>query len=357
MQHVLPLSIRDRLLAEAVARRELSERAVTSVKDLQKRGLSLEQALVGTGLISAQRLSELLSTASGLPSLTLTGENQSFPSGLDRETATAWQIVVQKKLGKSWQIGLTNPWDQDVRSAIEALAVEHGWSPEFCCVLPSVADRWLRVANETRRSSEALARYARALVERADQEARVKIVAEGQMAHPEESVVRAPIAWLPALHRRLARRLQGSSTHVRHHRSHHGSHIELQREQPVRSLQKDEEHPLHVWTDAVDRFFEEGKVVFVLDEQGDLLHHWPNVHVEIPTDEWRSGGRWVSEATSDSQEELFHLSLAGYPGTIRFQSLGELQAWEQAAEAAHVPYAACIGQATPHGIAWSVYSV
>jgi hypothetical protein len=352
-----PATIRERLLSEAVRRHELSSRAVVAVEDLLRHGLSFEQALVGTGLLSSQAFSSWMAEASQLPVLNPVGEERSLPAGLELETVLAWRIIVQKASGKRWVIGLTNPWDLDVRSALEALAVEHGWALDFAYVLPSVADTWLRSADEARRSSEALARYARSLVERVEKEKVLKLVTAAHVTHPRETVAQVPAPWFPALQLRLQRRLRGTPIRVTHEQLPRQSHIELRVEHPQPVLEKEVEHPVQEWTDAFQTFFDAGKTVFVLDERGDVLEKWQDAHVEHATGDWRSGKRWVASPDRERQEELFHLSLAGYPGTICFRSLRDLQDWERAADAAQVAYAACIGQRTNHGIAWSLYTV
>ncbi len=357
--HAVPVLVREHLLAEAVRRHEVSAQAVPVIEDLLRHELSFEQALVGTGLIPADRFADWLTEASGLPLLVPKIEEQVLPPGLECETVLAWRVIPQKVAPKHWRIGLTDPWDQDIRSALEALAVEQGWRLDFVYVVPSVADRWLRTLDESRSSSYALARYARSLVERVEREQALTLVSAGAVVHPRQKAITVPAAWMPALHMRLARRSSESGVHVRHHKQHHRhANIELTRSRQAEAAVSDEaEHPVRDWTDAFQTFFEQGKLVFVLDEQGDVLKHWPETHVSQATEDWRAGKRWIASSETGEREELFHLTLAGYPGTVCLRSVSELKDWERAADQAHVEYAACIGQSTPHGMAWSIYSV
>ncbi len=357
MHAVPPATIRDRLLSEAVRRREVSARAVTAIEDLLSHGLSFEQALVGTGLVSREVFLEWMTSATGLPLLTPSDERRDLPTGLEWDTVVAWQVVPQKTGKAEWTIGLTDPWNTDVRSALEALAVEQGWALVCAYVLPSEADRWVRRSEDARFAHRALRQYARSLVDRLDQEERLTIHQVGAVTPPGERTASVSPAWLPALHVRLKRRLHGAHAQVHHHRHHRHAHIQIQRAPMSPSHAPEEEHPIHTWTDTIQRFLDQGKVVFVLDEGGEALHPWSELHVAHETEEWRAGKRWMVAAQAADQEELFHLALAGYPGTVSFSSVQELGAWERAAEATHLEYAVCKGQPTPHGMAWSVYSV
>lgn len=354
-----PVTIRERLLSEAVRRRELAASALPAVRDLLAHGVSFEQALVGTGLISAETFGVWMANASGLPVLTSVHEERSFPPGLEAETVRAWCIVPQAQDKKRWTIGLTDPWDTDVRSALEALAVEHAWTVDFAYVPFSIADQWLREADDARRSADALARYARSLVERVERERVLKLVSSFHPTHPKESALRVPDAWFPALRLRLLRRASRGSFDVTHTRSSRASRIELRATKTQKHTLETEqaEHPVHDWTDALKLYLEEGKLVFVLDTQGVAADRWTEDHAPYETEAWRTTGRWVAPSDSSHQEALFHLALAGYPGTVCFRSAEDLRRWERAAEHAHVAYAACIGHPTDHGVAWSLYTV
>jgi hypothetical protein len=352
-----PVLIRERLLSEAVRRHELSARALPEIQDLLRQGLSFEQVLVGTGLITARTFLSWMQTACGLPILSPTGGDHTLPPGLELELVLAWQVIPQKVSAKKWVVGLTNPWDQDIRAAVEAVAVEHGWSLEFAYVLPSVADEWLHAAGEARRSADALAHYARNLVERVQREKRHTLIQAGHTSHPREAVSHVPAAWFPALHLRLTRRAGTSELTVKRHRHHHHAKLELEARRTTTAPQSEAEHPVRDWSETFQAFFDQGKLVFLYDQPGGLLERWTDVHVPRETEEWRAGKRWFAQPTSENQEELFQLTLAGYPGTVCFQSKQELSAWEQAAEAAYVPYAACISRVTDEGTAWSLYTL
>lgn len=357
LNHALPVTIRERLLSEAVRRHEVSHRALPAIEDLLRHGLSFEQVLVGTGLVSSQTFADWMQTATALPLLNPSLDERALPPGLELDTVLAWQVVPQKTGAKRWKMGLTNPWDHDIRSALEALAVEQGWSVEFAYVLPSVADRWLHALDQSRRSGAALRRYARSLVDRVDREKTLTVVQTGSTVHPRTNAASVPAAWLPALQLRLARRADSTQLHVRHHRHHRHGKLELTSHRSPEPLPAELEHPIREWTDTFQAFLDQGKLVFVLDQRGDLLEPWSELHVAHETEEWRAGKRWQTASDPAHQEELFHLALAGYPGTVCFRSVQDLQSWEQAADQAHVDYATCVGHPTSHGIAWSLYSV
>ena len=357
LNHALPATIRERLLSEAVRERVIAARAVPAIEDLLRHGLSFEQALVGTGLISTDVFIEWMKAASGLPLLVPKLEERALPPGLERDTLLAWQVVPRMVAKNRWMIGLANPWDTDIRSALEALAVEHGWSLDFAYVLPSAADRWMRSWNAAMRPVDPLARYARALVERVNREGAVSLAQHGAATHPTKKTTAVPAAWLPALALRFARRGTDARIQTRHHRHHHHAALELTKLRPPQTIPQDTEHPVRDWTEAFQTYFEQGKMVFVLDTQGDLLNAWSELHAPHETADWRQGKRWLVTSEQGQQEELFHLALAGYPGTVCFQSRTELDAWEKAAEKAELEYAACIGHPTDHGIAWSLYTV
>jgi len=352
-----PATIRERLLSEAVRERELSARAVPVIEDLLQHGLSFEQALVGTGLISSETFASWMQAATQLPLLKPSLDERALPPGLDVETILAWRVVPRKTGANQWTIGLAHPWDADVRTALEALAVEHGWVLTLAYVLPSEADLWLRSLDRSSSAHRALRQYARSLVERVEREERLTIHQAGAALHPREHAVSVPAAWLPALELRLARRARSGRLHTRHHRHYRHGKLELHAPRASEPVPLEAEHPVREWTDTFQAFLDQGKIVFVLDERGDLLDPWSELHVAHETEEWRGGKRWLTPAKEANQEELFHLTLSGYPGTVCFSSMQDLQAWERAAEKAQVDYASCIGRPTRHGIAWSLYSV
>ena len=353
MQNVPPTSIRERLLSEDVRGHEISGAAVAMVHDLLRHGLSLEQALVGTGLVTAQIFAHCMEEASGLPLLAVVSNEKTLPPGLERETIQAWRVIPQKQGKQGWLIGLTDPWDQEVRSALEALAVEHGWQLSFAVALPSLADRWWR-GLESGRVTDPLMRYARDLVARVEKES---TIAQHDIPH----------AWYPALKQRLVRRRDLLGIDLDHAIKTRYPTFELRRRQRAQSEALrhavfndvgQSEHPVRDWTPALQAFFDQGMMVFLVDLDGALQAHTTDRHTAHEQHEvWRSAEkRWVAQADRANQEELFHLTLSGYPGTVCFSSSHELGDWERAADEAGVPYAACIGRGTSHGIAWSIYS-
>ena len=328
--HSPPLAVRERFFREAMDRRELAPKAVAGVRDLLQHGLNFEQALVGTGLISTTQFLRWLETASGLTALIALDATYALPAGMEREVARAWNVIPQKAKD-GWTIGLTDPWDYEVRAAIEALSVEHGWKFQFACLTPSLADRWREGLQKTSASHDArhsISRVARALVERETTASR------------EHLRDRVPAAHVSALQLRLARRA-----------------ILPRANQPAPHAQNGE-HPLLEWSDALAMVFRDtSRLVFLLDPEDSLARLWSLSHVPHSGSDWRTGKRWVAEADPSKQEELFHLALAGYAGTVRFSSVKTLKEWEQAAQTAGVAFTTCHGHATPHGFAWSIYPV
>ncbi|MBP9762605.1 hypothetical protein KBD34_03235 [Patescibacteria group bacterium] len=353
-----PAAISDRLLTEAVRRHEIASAAIPAVHDLLRRGLSFEQALVGTGLISFQTFTDWMREATGLPMIVPAKGELRLPSGLDESTLTAWQVIPERVGDKRWTIGLTNPWDQEARSALETIAAEQGWAITFAYVPLSLADRWFAThwMGRARRASSDYFALARTALARAKNVPSLHISPEGRAQHPKSATFSISAHRLPALRLRLARRAIWSDTAFE--QKSDGLHLRsVPKTGTPLPVESETEHPIRDWTNGLQRFFTDKKLVFLLDPSGDNLHASAATHFAYDSADWRAGERWEVPAQPVLQEELFHLALSGYPGTVHFHSLADLRAWELAAEAQSVPYAACIGRPTPQGSAWMLYAV
>ncbi len=358
-----PIALAERLLSEAVVRHELSSSAVPAIHDLLRHGLSFEQALVGTGLIPFQTFTDWMREASGLPVVVSvsSGELLELPPGLDEAMVLGWSVIPEKVSSKKWQIGLTNPWDHDARSALESLAVEQGWQLEFAYVPRSLADTWFQKLKQRSALSSQdrnLAAFTRQLLAQLTPGTTLVIQASGQPINPRETTLYAPAAWLSALKLRLHRQLQGSQAILETHG--HGQRLRLRITHPqaVSAPDQSVEHPVHDWSTTLREAFTQAVLVFLFDPNSDLLTRPSLADLHVPYEErmsWQPGKRWASVASPVIQEELFHLSLAGYPGTVQFASRETLNDWEAQAKQYELPVLVCVGQPTPHGVAWSVY--
>jgi hypothetical protein len=319
--------------------------------------MSFEQALVGTGLISFQAFTNWMREATGLPVITPAKGELRLPSGLDENILSAWRVIPERVGDKRWTIGLTNPWDQDARTALEAIAAEQGWTISFAFVPPSLADRWFAThwIERAKRSSADYLALARTALMRAEDGSSLYVFREERAMHPKMPAVSIAHHRLPALRLRLTRRAPWSGLQLEQKTD--GIHLRSTTNIESLSPQSEGEHPVRDWTNGLQRFFADKKLVFLLDPAKGNLHSDAATHLTYASEDWRTGERWEVAAEPALQEELFHLALSGYPGTVHFQDLADLQVWEQAAEAQSVPYAACIGRVTPQGAAWMLYAV
>lgn len=353
-----PAVIRDRLLREAVARRELSAKAGVAVQDLLRHHLSFEQALVGTRLISAERFSEWMQEASGLPLVTTVSEVQGCPPGIERETALGWGIIPRRIGGERWQIALSDPWDKEVRSTIEALAVEHGWQIEWAFVLPSTLHQHQKTSAIGSHKTAKLVRLTRELFHQVAQARTLTITSQSTLVHPTKQTKLVSPALIPALSLRLKRRSQLMGVSLRTEEQARSMFLTLSLERALPSVQNEPgEHPILDWSDTFARALNEGTLLFVFDGSESIESALQETHTPYVSTDWRSGQRWLSTPEPALQEELLHFAMAGYGGTVRFSSLPTLAEWERAAHAMGVAHAVCKGIPTAHGIAWSVYTV
>lgn len=352
-----PVLIRDRLLREAVARHELSLKACVAVQDLLRHHVSFEQALVGTRLITAERFSEWMQIASGLPLMPVVDGLTKFPPGIERETALGWGIVPQRVSEGSWLIGLSDPWDREVRATIESLAVEQGWKVQWALVLPSAMHRWQKMPEANHQKRSQLTRMAREFVQQAERGQVVTIAANSELVHPMKPVRTVLPAWIPALRLRLARRANEAGLQLQEEQHPRSSLLTLSRQVSEPLVRSESEHPVLDWSDTLAQVLNQNVLVFVFDSDESIMPSLEKTHVPYTSTDWRAGQRWLSTPENALQEELLHYAMAGYAGTVRFRSLPTLAEWERVAHAMGVAHTVCKGIPTNHGTAWSIYSV
>jgi len=124
----------------------LTRLAARRAEELCAHGLHLEQALLGTGLLSREEYGSVVEKILALPMSSLPLPSDfCAPKGFTQEDASNLRVWPLEKKGRVWRVGYAEAWNEEAHKEMESRAKEHAWEIEPVVILFS---DWRRVAQE-----------------------------------------------------------------------------------------------------------------------------------------------------------------------------------------------------------------
>ncbi|MCC7522813.1 hypothetical protein IT407_03375 [Candidatus Uhrbacteria bacterium] len=335
-----------RVLDAAVEDGAIGRGDLDVVRSLTEQGVTLEQSLVGTGLVDAKTYGSWLSRVSGFPVADVLPDEITDRSGLDDEIINqgVLPILITKKAA---EIAFIQP-DPALVDMVEK-SVLHG-SKEFRPSVMLIAEFRKRrpISDTVMHPIRTIKRLFREADQRGAHHIRLLPSEKGFHAFfdsksDSDEAFSIPMNHVSAIRMRLSRLGSKSGWHAEPSRSGVEPVIRLVRRSGSGS------HPLEWLSDADDR---SGLTVFVAPDAFTVRHLIGRIRAYEPEGHWTDGTTQAYDADDqDGQELAVHAALSGRSAVAVASKDGD---WYQPARESGIPVRIIRGYKTAHGIAWEV---
>ncbi len=312
----------------------VGQRAFPRVRSLLWHGLSLEQALIGTGLMHPESYGFFLAQACGMPFVRVSAESAEMPAALSRMVCCVLEAVPISQHENRWIVAMTHP-DETRMDILRQCARQGGWIAELRVILRS---DWLTLRNRDSATAADASAFFNRLDLHGTHEVRVLPTRDGadvwmdMMTHD-----RPRMSWSmsqsPARMAAFARRLVRDGWAVSTHQTIHGPSLTASRVK----LRTDA-HPLSV-CERIGAFLEKPDGLLILVRPDHALCKWMDLTTVLRAN------------TPCEQEDVLHRALAGESIVVRSD---HDNAWWKSAAHADIPVHVVRGHLTSSGHAWSI---